>query len=406
MGRRIGSAALVADGVHARTDGFTSLAVVLGALGLWLGFPLADPIVGLLISTAIVVLLIGTSRDIGRRLLDGVDPALVMKAERDSPGCPASTRSTTCGCDGSVIGWSWRLRSAATPPCPSASSTSSSTGLPSDSAAGYPVCRLSGSRPRPTRPPPIDQPTETTMLDDHDPTSPTAHAAEPHYGGLPQRLNWLRAGVLGANDGIVSTAAPRRRRRRGHCASATILTAGVAGLVGGAVSMALGEYVSVSSQRDTERALLDKERTELATSPAEELDELAALYVAKGASPETARRLAEELTAKDAFAAHVDVELGIDPEALTNPWHAALSSAVAFTVGSIPPLLAMVLSGPQLRIPLTFVTVLIALAITGAVSARLGSAKVGPAVVRLMVGGGFAMAVTYAIGRLLGSAGL
>ena len=244
------------------------------------------------------------------------------------------------------------------------------------------------------------------MPDDREPTPPTTHSAEPHYGGLPQRLNWLRAGVLGANDGIVSTAALVVGVAGATAASGAILTAGVAGLVAGAVSMALGEYVSVSSQRDTERALLDKERTELATSPAAELEELAALYVAKGASPETAHRLAEELTATDAFAAHVDVELGIDPDALTNPWHAALSSAVAFTVGSILPLLAMVLSGPQLRIPLTFVTVLVALAITGAVSARLGSARVGPAVVRLMVGGGFAMAVTYAIGRLLGSVGL
>ena len=121
------------------------------------------------------------------------------------------------------------------------------------------------------------------------------------------------------------------------------MTAGIAGLVAGAVSMALGEYVSVSSQRDSERSLLATERAELAESPADELEELAAIYVAKGASVETARRLAEELTAHDAFAAHADAELGIDPDALTNPWHAAASSAAAFTLGSLLPLLAILL---------------------------------------------------------------
>lgn len=246
------------------------------------------------------------------------------------------------------------------------------------------------------------------MTDDHEPipSAPAPHGAEPHGGGVSQRLNWLRAGVLGANDGIVSTAALVVGVAGATAERGPIVTAGIAGLVAGAISMALGEYVSVSSQRDSERALLDKERAELASSPAEELEELAALYVAKGASPETAHRLAEELTAKDAFAAHVDVELGIDPDALTSPWQAALSSAVAFTIGSILPLLAMVLSGPSLRIPLTFGTVLVALAITGAVSARLGEARIAPAVLRLVVGGGLAMAATYAIGRLLGASGL
>jgi len=232
---------------------------------------------------------------------------------------------------------------------------------------------------------------------------PTPHQGEPHGAGLSQRLNWLRAGVLGANDGIVSTAGLVVGVAGATAARGAILTAGVAGLVAGAVSMALGEYVSVSSQRDTERALLDKERTELATSPAEELDELTAIYVAKGASEATARQLAIELTARDAFAAHVDAELGIDPEALTNPWHAAISSAIAFTLGSVLPLLAIVLSPSAWQIPITVTTVILALAITGAISARLGRARITTAVLRLVIGGGLAMAVTYAIGRLIGA---
>ncbi len=146
------------------------------------------------------------------------------------------------------------------------------------------------------------------------------HEGEPHRDGIAGRLNWLRAGVLGANDGIVSTAGLVVGVAGATTASGPIVTAGVAGLAAGAVSMALGEYVSVSSQRDTERALLRKERAELAEFPETELDELAAMYVAKGLSPATARQVAQELTVKDALAAHADAELGIDPQALTNPW--------------------------------------------------------------------------------------
>lgn len=235
---------------------------------------------------------------------------------------------------------------------------------------------------------------------------PTPHPDEPHATGLSQRLNWLRAGVLGANDGIVSTAGLVVGVAAATTALSPILTAGVAGAVAGAVSMALGEYVSVSSQRDTEKALLAKEAAELRDFPEQELEELAALYVAKGASPETAATLARELTAHDAFAAHVDVELGIDPNELTNPWVAALSSAVAFTVGSVLPLLAIVLPPPGARIPVTFVAVLLALALTGAVSAALGGASKVRAVGRLVVGGALAMAVTFAVGQLVGAVGL
>jgi VIT1/CCC1 family predicted Fe2+/Mn2+ transporter len=233
---------------------------------------------------------------------------------------------------------------------------------------------------------------------------PSLHSGEPHQSGAAGRLNWLRAGVLGANDGIVSIAGLVVGVAGATTAVATILTAGVAGLVAGAVSMALGEYVSVSSQRDSQRALLAKERAELEESPAAELEELTALYVAKGLSLQTARTVAAELTEQDAFAAHAEVELGIDPKALTNPWHAAGASALAFTVGALLPLAAILLSPAALRVPITFAGVLLALAATGALSARLGAARQLPAVTRLVVGGALAMAVTFGIGQLVGAA--
>ena len=166
--------------------------------------------------------------------------------------------------------------------------------------------------------------------------------------------------------------------------------------------MAMGEYVSVSTQRDTERALLDKERWELANYPDAELKELVGLYEKKGLSPQTAKAVAEELTAHDAFAAHIDIELGIDPDELTNPWHAAFSSAISFTVGAMLPLLTILLLPPSIRIPVTFVAVLIALAVTGWVSARLGGANPIRATQRVVIGGALAMAITFAIGHLFG----
>ena len=233
--------------------------------------------------------------------------------------------------------------------------------------------------------------------------SPT-HPAEPHVGSVLSKLNWLRAGVLGANDGIVSTAGIVVGVAAATAESGPILTAGVAGLAAGAVSMALGEYVSVSTQRDTERALLRKERRELRTDPAAELDELAELYEAKALSPATARTVAEELTDHDAFAAHAEVELGIDPNELTNPWQAASSSALSFTVGALLPLVAVLLPPATWRVPVTVVAVLLALMLTGTVSAGLGGAPKGRAVLRNVIGGGLALAITYAIGRLVGAA--
>ena len=230
----------------------------------------------------------------------------------------------------------------------------------------------------------------------------STHPAEPHVGAINTKLNWLRAGVLGANDGIVSVAGIVIGVAAATVERAPIVTAGVAGLAAGALSMALGEYVSVSTQRDTEQALLAKERRELLEEPEAELEELVGLYEKKGLSPQTARTVAEELTAHDAFAAHIDVELGIDPDELTNPWHAAISSAISFTVGAILPMLAILLPPPAARIPVTFVAVLLALAITGWVSARLGGADPVRATQRVVIGGALAMAVTYAIGRLVG----
>lgn len=197
--------------------------------------------------------------------------------------------------------------------------------------------------------------------------------------GLAAKLNWLRAGVLGANDGIVSTGGLVVGVAAAASSTDTVLTAGIAGISAGAISMAVGEYVSVSTQRDTEKALLAQERRELEADPSDELNELTAIYHAKGLSAKTARKVAEELTAFDAFAAHAEAELGLNPDELTNPWHAALSSAVAFTVGALLPLLAILLPPVPARIPVTMVAVLVALALTGSISAWLGgSSRGGP----------------------------
>jgi vacuolar iron transporter family protein len=239
---------------------------------------------------------------------------------------------------------------------------------------------------------------------------PAAFALEPDGAvangpalGLKSRLNWLRAGVLGANDGIISTAGLVVGVAAATTDRDAILVAGVAALTAGAVSMALGEYVSVSSARDTEKALIAEEKRELAEDPDGELDQLAGLYQAKGLSAETARRVAEELSAVDPVRAHLDVEHNLDEEDLTNPWHAALASAVAFVLGAALPLLAMVLATEATRIPVTFVAVLVALVLTGSVSAWFGRAHRLLAVVRLLIGGALAMGVTFGIGALLGA---
>jgi VIT1/CCC1 family predicted Fe2+/Mn2+ transporter len=224
-----------------------------------------------------------------------------------------------------------------------------------------------------------------------------------HGAHVANRLNWLRAGVLGANDGIVSTAGLVVGVAAATTAGSVIFAAGLAGLVAGAVSMALGEYVSVSTQRDTQCALLEKERQELTEMPDAEFEELAGLYAAKGLSAQTARRVARELTERDAFAAHVDVELGIDPNELSRPWQAALSSAVAFTLGAVVPVIAILLPSTGFRVPVAFFAVLMALALTGTVSAILGGAQKRRAVLRVVCGGALAMLVTYGVGQLVGT---
>jgi VIT1/CCC1 family predicted Fe2+/Mn2+ transporter len=227
---------------------------------------------------------------------------------------------------------------------------------------------------------------------------------EPHADVGGGRLNWLRAGVLGANDGIVSVAGIVVGVAGATAARGPIFTAGLAGLVAGAVSMALGEYVSVSSQRDSERALMAQERRELHESPEAELQELVGLYRAKGLSEGTARRVAEELTAHDAFGAHLDAELGIDPRDLADPRQAAAASALSFTLGALLPLVAVLLPPTGLRVPVCVLAVLAALAVLGVVSARLGGANPRRAVLRVLVGGALGLAFTYGVGHLFGTA--
>lgn len=229
---------------------------------------------------------------------------------------------------------------------------------------------------------------------------------EPHVRGANAKLNWLRAAVLGANDGVVSVASIVVGVAAATNSPSFILTAGVAGLTAGALSMAVGEYVSVSTQRDTERALIEKERRELATLPKQELEELASIYEAKGLSKATALTVAQELTAHDAFAAHLEAELHIDPSELTNPWHAAFASAVAFFSGAIVPLIAIVIAPEGARIPFTFAAVLIALVITGYLSAYAGGANKTVATVRVVAGGIIAMVITFGIGKIFGVVGI
>lgn len=235
-------------------------------------------------------------------------------------------------------------------------------------------------------------------------TSYTAHPGEPHAAGAAERLNWLRAGVLGANDGIVSVAGIVVGVAGATAERGPVFTAGLAGLVAGAVSMSLGEYISVSSQRDSEQAMLAKERQELATDPDAELEELVSIYEAKGISRRTAELVAAELTASDPFTAHAEAELHINPDEIVNPWHAAIASAVAFVTGAVLPLVAILLPGPSARVPVTIGAVLVALGLAGAVSAHLGGSSALKAVLRIVIGGAAGLLLTYAIGNFFGTA--
>jgi len=218
-------------------------------------------------------------------------------------------------------------------------------------------------------------------------------------------LNWLRAGVLGANDGIVSVSSIILGVAGATSARHTIFIAGLAGLVAGAFSMAIGEYVSVSSQRDAERVFIAREKRRLRDDPEQRLEGLTKVYVAKGASEKTARQLARELTAHDPVAAHLEAELQLDEEDLNNPVQAALASMLSFTVGALVPLVAVLAAGKDTRVVVTFVAVLIALTITGYASATVGNASRKRAILRLVIGGAADMALAALVGPLVGTGG-
>ena len=221
---------------------------------------------------------------------------------------------------------------------------------------------------------------------------------------LVSRIGWLRAAVLGANDGIVSTASLIVGVAAAAAASSDILIAGVAGLVAGAMSMAAGEYVSVSSQSDTEGADLARERAELASQPEFEREELAQIYVKRGLDPKLARQVADQLMAKDALGAHARDELGISEVTAARPVQAALTSAATFAVGAAMPLLMVIVAPPSAIVPVVSLASLAFLALLGAVGARAGGAGVIKATLRVTFWGAMAMALTAGIGALVGTA--
>jgi VIT1/CCC1 family predicted Fe2+/Mn2+ transporter len=223
------------------------------------------------------------------------------------------------------------------------------------------------------------------------------------FGGLGAKLNWLRAAVLGANDGLVSGAGITIGVASLDPSNlSAILLAGVAGLLAGACAMAMGEYVSVSSQRDTEQALIEKERHDLAHTPVAEFDELVDVYRRQGLSEPTARRVVAELTAHNPLAAHLRAEYGVHEDELTNPWHAAVASAVSFTSGYLLPLGAMVLAPAGLRIPATVACAILGLFVTGWLSALIAETRPIRPIVRNVAGGSAAMLLTWLIGQLFG----
>ena len=222
---------------------------------------------------------------------------------------------------------------------------------------------------------------------------------EAHRSG---RAGWLRAAVLGSDDAIVSTASLMIGVAASSASREVILTAGIAGLVAGSMSMAVGEYVSVSSQRDAERADIELEALELARQPQTELHELATIYVKRGVDRDLAMKVAEQLSARDRLGAHLRDELGIDDASLARPLQAAWISAVSFASFALIPVASLLVAPVSLRIPTIAVCSLVSLAVLGAFGGHLGGAPLGRAALRVTIGGGLAMAVTAAIGRLLG----
>jgi len=233
------------------------------------------------------------------------------------------------------------------------------------------------------------------------PTSRSKRAhSETHKSG---RAGWLRAAVLGSDDAIVSTASLMVGVAASAASKGAILIAGVAGLVAGAMSMAVGEYVSVSSQRDAEQADVEREKRELAGQPEAELAELTLIYEKRGLDHELALKVAEQLSAKDRLGAHMRDELGIDQFALARPFQAAWISAASFASFALVPIAALLVAPESFRIPLIAALSLVSLAALGAFGGQLGGAAPARGALRVTLGGAFAMAVTAAIGRVLGT---
>lgn len=220
------------------------------------------------------------------------------------------------------------------------------------------------------------------------------------------KTNWLRATVLGANDGIVSIAGLVVGVASATDSIHIIFASAIAGILAGSISMAAGEYVSVSSARDTEKALLEQEEYEIKKFPEKEKEELTKIYERKGLSRNTAETVAKELSAKNPLLAHFDAELGIDPNNLTNPWHAAIASSMAFLAGAVIPTIAILIPPQSIRIPVTFISIIFALILNGIISAKVSEASIGRVVLRIVSGGAIAMAVTYGIGRLFNVSGV
>ena len=232
-------------------------------------------------------------------------------------------------------------------------------------------------------------------------THPEAHPHDPHY---ITRSGWLRTAVLGANDGIVSIGSLTVGVAMGGAGPGAVALAGAAGLAAGALSMAAGEYVSVSSQADIEAADIRREEHALSARPEIELEELILIYQARGLAPDTARLVAVELTEHDALGAHIRDELGLTDELAANPMQAAIASALTFSLSGAIPLCAAVLAPPGQVVPIVMVMTLLALALLGVAGAKAGGAPVVPALARVLIWGGFAMAVTAGIGHLFGIA--
>lgn len=216
-------------------------------------------------------------------------------------------------------------------------------------------------------------------------------------------LNKLRAAVLGANDGIVSTSAVVMGVAGATSDNQAIATAGFAALVAGALSMGVGEYVSVNSQSDTQKSYIERERDLLKRNPSQEKRQLAQYYEAQGVAPHTASQVATELHTADALKAHLYMHFGIDEDDINSPWQAAIASLTAFTAGGLVPFLAVIVAPDHFKLQATFFAVIIALILTGYLSARAGNASKSRAILRIVTGGVFAMLLTYGIGAIFGT---